>query len=56
MIASTESGTEEVVPLPATDDEWRQAEHQPLPAGTYRLTIRGDPTRVEPVVDVFAVA
>ena len=56
VIASTESGTEEVVPLPATNDEWRQAEHQPLPAGTYRLTIRGDPTRVEPVVDVFAVA
>lgn len=56
VIASTESRAEEVVPLPATNDEWREAEHAPFPAGTYRLTIRGDPTRVEPVVDVFAVA
>jgi hypothetical protein len=44
-----------VTPLPLTDDEWREVELPPLSPGTYRVTIRGDPTRVEPVADVFVV-
>lgn len=42
-------------PLPLTDDEWREVELAPLPPGTYRVTVRGDPTRVEPVADIFVV-
>jgi pimeloyl-ACP methyl ester carboxylesterase len=45
-----------VAPLPLTDDEWREVELPPLPPGTYRVTVRGDPTRVEPVADVFVVS
>ena len=41
--------------LPLTDDEWRRAEFAPLPPGTYRVTVLGDLTRVEPVVDLFSV-
>ena len=41
--------------LPLTDDEWRATEFPPLPPGTYRVTVLGDVTRVEPVVDVFSV-
>jgi hypothetical protein len=44
------------IPIPPTDDEWRQVEVPPLAAGAYRLIVRGDPTRVEPVVDVFVTA
>jgi Lecithin:cholesterol acyltransferase len=46
----------QVVPLPPSNDEWRRGELAPLPAGVYRLTISGDPTRIEPVADVFGVA
>jgi pimeloyl-ACP methyl ester carboxylesterase len=43
-------------PLPLTDDAWRAVELAPLPPGAYRVTISGDPGRVEPVADVFGVA
>jgi pimeloyl-ACP methyl ester carboxylesterase len=56
MIEETETKAQQSVPLPPTDNEWRAVELPPLPPGTYRLTVHGDPTRVEPVVDVFAVA
>jgi len=55
IIANTESAVERLVPIPPSDDEWREVEHAPLSPGAYRLTLRGDETRVEPVVDVFAV-
>jgi hypothetical protein len=42
--------------LAASDDQWIRREVPPLPAGVYRLTITGDPTQVEPVSEVFAVA
>jgi len=44
------------VTLAASDDEWTRRELAPLPTGVYRLTITGDPTQVEPVSEVFAVA
>jgi hypothetical protein len=50
---TTEAG--QTLKLRPTDEEWRQAELPPLASGTYRLTVTGDPTRVEPVVDVFIV-
>jgi pimeloyl-ACP methyl ester carboxylesterase len=56
VVEETETRAQQVVPLPPSDDEWRQTELAPLPPGAYRLIVRGDPTRVEPVVDVFAVA
>lgn len=56
VVANTETAVEQRVSLPPTDEEWRQAELAPQPPGTYRLTVLGDPTHVEPVVDVFAVA
>jgi pimeloyl-ACP methyl ester carboxylesterase len=43
-------------PLPLTDDEWRTVELPPLPPGAYRVTVSGDPSRVEPVADLFGVA
>lgn len=44
------------LPLAASDDEWIRRELPPLPSGVYRLTIAGDPTRVEPASEVFVVA
>ena len=38
------------------DDEWLRRELPPMAAGVYRITASGDPTQVEPVTDVFAVA
>jgi pimeloyl-ACP methyl ester carboxylesterase len=37
-----------------TTAEWRRAELAPLPAGTYRITVRGEGP-VDPVTDVFVV-
>jgi len=42
--------------LAPSDDQWIRREVPPLTAGVYRLTITGDPTQVEPVSEVFAVA
>jgi pimeloyl-ACP methyl ester carboxylesterase len=50
------SAPRQVVRLPPSNDEWRRGELPSLPAGVYRLIVSGDPTRVEPVADVFGVA
>jgi pimeloyl-ACP methyl ester carboxylesterase len=42
--------------LAAADDPWVRRELPSLPAGVYRITVSGDPTQVEPVSEVFAVA
>jgi hypothetical protein len=42
--------------IPPADAEWLRREVPPLSAGVYRITVNGDPTEVEPVSDVFAVA
>lgn len=55
MIENTETNAKHLVSLPSRDDEWRAIETVPLAPGVYRLTVRGDPTRVEPVADVFIV-
>jgi pimeloyl-ACP methyl ester carboxylesterase len=49
------SSAKRILPLPDTDDEWRHRELPPLQAGVYRITVQGDPTKVEPVSDVFGV-
>lgn len=57
VVVDTATGVETAAAaLPLTDDHWREVEFAPLRAGTYRLRISGDPTRVEPVTDVFVVA
>lgn len=45
-----------VVPLPPSDEPWLHMEVSPLPPGVYRITVRGEPTQVEPVSDIFGVA
>jgi hypothetical protein len=42
--------------LGPSDDEWLRRELPPMALGVYRITVSGDPTQVEPVTDVFAVA
>jgi pimeloyl-ACP methyl ester carboxylesterase len=56
-IESTNGSTPGVsVTLAASDDEWVRRELPPLPAGVYRMSVKGDPTQVEPASEVFAVA
>ena len=55
VVTNTETAAEKTLKLPPTDEDWRQAELAPLPPGTYRVTVTGDPTRVEPIADVFGV-
>lgn len=43
------------VDLKPGEDGWHRAEVAPLPAGTYRITVRGEGP-VDPVTDVFVVA
>ena len=40
--------------LPPSDEEWREVRFDPQPAGTYRVTVRGE-FGVDPVTDVFGV-
>ena len=57
VVSNTETAADErTVKLPPTDEDWREAELPPLEPGTYRLTVTGDPTSVEPIADVFGVA
>ena len=57
VITSTSgSSPAHTVALAPSDDEWLQQEVPPLPSGAYRITVTGDPTEVEPISDVFAVA
>jgi pimeloyl-ACP methyl ester carboxylesterase len=57
VVVETATGTETArAPLPLTDDEWRAVELPPLPPSTYRVTVAGNPARVEPVADLFVVA
>jgi hypothetical protein len=42
------------IDLSPSDDEWREVRFEPQPAGTYRVTVRGE-FGVDPVTDVFGV-
>ena len=56
-IESTDGSVpKQVITLPPSDDQWIRIEMPPLPPGAYRITVTGDPTEVEPIADVFAVA
>jgi hypothetical protein len=56
VVTNTETAaTERTVKLTPIHEDWRGAELPPLGPGTYRLVVTGDPTRVEPVADVFCV-
>ena len=56
VVTNTETAAaERTVQLPPTDEDWRDAELPPLEPGTYRLTVTGAPTSVEPIADVFGV-
>ncbi len=50
------SAPSKIVSLAPSDDAWVKSQLPPLPAGVYRITVRGDPTEVEPVTDIFCVA
>jgi pimeloyl-ACP methyl ester carboxylesterase len=57
VIESTNGSTpRQMATLGPSDDEWLRRELPPLAAGVYRITVSGDPTQVEPVTDIFAVA
>jgi pimeloyl-ACP methyl ester carboxylesterase len=57
MIESTDGSVpRQIVPLAPSDDAWLRRELPPLAAGVYRITVGGDPTRVQPVADIFGVA
>jgi hypothetical protein len=45
-----------VVSLAPSDEPWQRPQVSPLPPGVYRITVRGNPTQVEPVTDIFGVA
>jgi hypothetical protein len=53
-VVDIESGQERQAELRGSDEEWQHTEFAPLPAGTYRITVRGEGP-VQPVSDIFAV-
>jgi hypothetical protein len=57
IIESTNGSTpRQMATLGPSDDEWLRRELPPMAPSVYRITVSGDPTQVEPVTDVFAVA
>jgi hypothetical protein len=57
IIESTNGSTpRQTATLGPSDHEWLRRELPPMAPGVYRIAVSGDPTQVEPVTDVFAVA
>jgi pimeloyl-ACP methyl ester carboxylesterase len=54
--STSDPASRRVMAIPPSDAQWLRREVPPLSPGVYRLTVTGDPTEVEPVSDVFAVA
>jgi pimeloyl-ACP methyl ester carboxylesterase len=50
------SAPQKAVSLAPSDEPWVRVQVSPLPAGVYRITVRGEPTQVEPVTEIFGVA